>query len=119
MSQSITKSHLPWKFALFGIVVGLILLAIHIFDYKYNLFHLPTTEVPPNFSGSFLYTCFEWGSLILCPGLLLWLFDFSKSDSLGLFVWILAVLLNGPIYYGVGIITRALTNFLKSRQHAR
>ncbi len=40
---------------------------------------------------------------VMCPGLLLQIFTIGTSDRLGWVMWVLAVLLNAPIYYLLGL----------------
>lgn len=94
------KDHLPRRFALAGIVLGFTLMRLYWYDYRFNPFHLP----PP----TPLYTFLEKAMFVFCPGLLLQAFTIGTTDRLGWMMWVLAALLNGPIYYGVGLIFAAL-----------
>jgi len=77
-------------------------MALYWYDYKYNPFDLP--PVTP------LYNLLEKAMFLLCPGLLLQFFTIGTSDRLGWMMWILAALMNGPIYYCAGLILNALAN---------
>jgi hypothetical protein len=92
-------SKLPQRFALAGVLLGLTLMGLYWYDYKYNPFHLPPP--PP------LYNFLEKAMFVLCPGLLLQFFTIGTSDRLGWTMWILAALLNGPAYYLVGLMLAA------------
>lgn len=94
-------SKLPMRFALVGILVGFTVMALYWFDYRFNPFHLP--PLPP------LYTFLEKVMFVLCPGLLLQFFTIGTSDRLGWAMWVLAALLNGPIYYALGLLLVAIT----------
>jgi len=93
-------SRLPRRFALGGVLLGFALMGLYWYDYRYNPFHLPP---PPPF-----YNFLEKAMFLLCPGLLLQFFTIGTSDRLGWVMWILAALINGPIYYCVGLIFDAL-----------
>jgi hypothetical protein len=95
------SSKLPQRFALVGVSLGFTLMGLYWFDYKYNPFHLPPP--PP------IYHFLEKAMFVLCPGLLLQFFTIGTSDRLGWTIWVLAALVNGPVYYGAGMILVALT----------
>jgi hypothetical protein len=98
---------LPQKFALVGTVIGFTLMGLYWYDYKYNPFHLPPP--PP------IYSFLEKAMYLLCPGLLLQVFTIGTSDRLGWTMWILAALLNGPVYYLAGL---AFVAIVKGSGHA-
>jgi hypothetical protein len=93
-------SKLPQRFALVGVSLGFTLMGLYLYHYKYNPFHLPPP--PP------LYNFLEKAMFFLCPGLVLQFFTIGTSDRLGWTMWIVAALVNGPIYYGAGLILVAL-----------
>ena len=93
-------SRRPMKFALVGIVIGFAFMGLHWFDYRFNPFHLPP---PP-----LLYRLIEKAMFVLCPGLFLQVFTIGTSDWLGWVMWVLAALLNGPVYYLVGLLFAAI-----------
>jgi hypothetical protein len=95
------------RFALAGTVLGFTLMGVYWYDYKFNPFHLPP---PPSF-----YTFLEKAMFVLCPGLLLQVFTIGTSDRIGWTMWVLAALVNGPIYYGVGLISAVLVKKLRGR----
>jgi uncharacterized membrane protein YecN with MAPEG domain len=45
---------------------------------------------------------------VLCPGTLLQVFTLEMRGVFSWFMWIFAVLLNGPIYYAIGFVVSAL-----------
>jgi len=92
-------SKLPQRFALIGPLIGFAWMSLYWYDYKYNPFHLP----PP----STLYNFLEKVMFVLCPGLLLQIFTIGTSDRFGWMMWVLAALINGPIYYCVGLTLAA------------
>lgn len=89
-------SKLAQRFALLGIVIGFTVMGLYWYDYKYNPFHLPPP--PP------IYSFLEKAMYVLCPGLLLQVFTIGTSDRLAWAMWTLAALLNGPVYYLVGLV---------------
>lgn len=97
------------KFAYIGIAVGagaaLLWWSVQIFD----PFHLPTVgHVPPNYRAPLLYWIINDGIFVLCPGTLLQAFTLEMRGWFSWFMWILAVLLNAPIYYVIGLAVGAL-----------
>jgi hypothetical protein len=110
-------SNLPRRFAVAGIVLGFVFMALHWYEYKYNPFHLPSSEATqtlPSYSAPPLYNLVENGMFVLCPGLLLQVFTIGTGDRVAWIMWVLAALVNGPIYYVVGLILAAL---MKGRSH--
>jgi hypothetical protein len=95
---------LPQRFALAGLFLGFAWMGLYWYDYKYNPFHLPPP--PP------LYNFLEKAMFVLCPGLLLQIFTIGTSERLGWIMWVLAALLNGPLYYCAGL---ALAGIMKGR----
>jgi hypothetical protein len=89
-----TTSKLPRRFALVGVLLGITWMGLYLYDYKYNPFHLP----PP----SPLYKFLEGVMFVLCPGLFLQIFTIGTGDTMSWIMWTIAVILNGPIYYGLG-----------------
>ncbi len=79
-------------------------MGLYWYDYKYNPFRLP--PAPP------LYHFIEKAMFVLCPGLLLQVFTIGTSDRLGWVMWVFAALLNGPVYYVVGL---AFATIMKGR----
>ena len=97
------------KLALIGIAIGaadaLLWWAVYIF----NPFHLPTVgNIPPNYREPFLDLVISDSPFVLCPGSLLMFFTIDIGGWVAWFMWILAVLLNGPIYYGIGLLIEVL-----------
>jgi hypothetical protein len=111
-------STLPRRFALAGIVLGFVLMALYWYDYKYNPFHFPTSEAADklrNFPTHPVYDVAEKAMFILCPGLYLQVFTIGTGDRVALTMWVIAALMNGPIYYLVGVLLAA---FRKGGAHA-
>jgi hypothetical protein len=81
------------------------------YDYKYNPFHFPTSEAVDrltSFPAHPLYHLAEKVMFVLCPGLLLQVFTMNTSERVSLIMWVVVALLNGPIYYCVGLILVAV-----------
>ena len=93
-------SKVPPRFAMAGWLIGFVLMGLYWYDYKYNPFHLPPTPA--------IYHFLERVTFFFCPGLLLQLFTIGTTDRLGWGMWLLAVLLNGPIYYVIGLVCAAI-----------
>jgi hypothetical protein len=101
-------SKLAQRFALLGIAIGFAVMGLYWYDYTSNPFHLPPS--PP------IYSFLEKAMYVLCPGLLLQVFTIGTSDRLGWAMWTLAALLNGPVYYLVGLVFVAV---MKGRSRSR
>jgi len=113
-----TASRLPRRLALAGIVLGFVLMALYWYDYEYNPLHFPTSAAADKlakFPAHPVYDLAEKAMFILCPGLFLQVFTIGTGDAVALIMWVLAALLNGPIYYLVGLLIAA---FLKGGSHA-
>src|SRR5580700_3328485 len=97
--------NLPRRFALAGLVLGFALMALYWYDYKYNPFHFPTSETADkltSFPAHPVYHLAEKGMFVLCPGLFLQVFTIGTGDRVALIMWVIAALVNGPVYYLVG-----------------
>jgi hypothetical protein len=106
-------SKLPRWFAVSGIVLGFTFMALYWYVYKYNPFDFPTagmTDVRPGNYAPPIYSFLETAMFVICPGLLLTALFKGLNDVLGLIVWGIAALLNGPIYYLAGLILVSLMN---------
>jgi hypothetical protein len=100
-------SSLARKFAVVGIAVGITSVLLWWYVKIFNPFHLPTMEqamerVPPNYSAPLLFTVINYSVFVLCPGTLLMFFAMDMRGWFSWFMWVFAVLLNGPIYYAIG-----------------
>lgn len=87
-------------------------MAAYWLDYKYNLSRLPTsaeTQVHPGLQAPAWYIVADKLMVVLCPGLLLQTIPVDGSVWFALVLWVLAALLNGPIYYCIGLIFAVLT----------
>ncbi len=109
--------NLPKAFALAGILLGCLVLLVYWLDFKLNLFNLPTAGSSPskNHSTPWAYEIFHELIFILCPGQLLHLFTIGLGDTVSWLVWCLGALLNGPIYYVVGLLVSNIRASMRSR----
>jgi len=96
----VLTSRLPMKFAITGLVTGSIWMCLYFLDYKYNPFHLPPP--PP------LYRVLESTMFVLCPGLLLQFFAMGTSDRVAYLMWAVAICLNVPVYYLIGLLISSM-----------
>jgi hypothetical protein len=90
--------NLPRAFALAGIAIGCLCLLAYWLDYTFNIFNLPTLLI-----------------FVLCPGQFLHLFTIGIGGPIVWVVWGLGVLLNGPIYYLVGLLVSSIKASWRSR----
>jgi hypothetical protein len=108
---SLTTSKFPRRLAAIGIVIGFGFMAIWWYVDKYDPFHLPNWQQAQslgNFSAPQLLRFLEDLTFALCPASTLHLFTMDMGNATIYVTWVLAALLNGPIYYGIGLILAAL-----------
>jgi hypothetical protein len=101
------KSKIPLAFAITGLVIGFAFMAGYFYDLHYNPFHFPTWEQQRNLGGYSpppLHTFLERLMFTLVPGLLLFVFFIGIDGWPAIVMWVFFVLLNGPIYYGIGLV---------------
>jgi hypothetical protein len=106
-----SASRLPAKFATSGLTIGIVFMGLYWLDYSYNPFRLPP---PPLF-----YKLAEKAMFVLCPGLFLQVFTIGTSDRFSWMMWVLAVLLNGPVYYLMGLLAASIINSRHRRISSR
>jgi len=100
-----TSSKIPRILAVVGVVIGFVLMAVWWYVYKYDPFHLPTTG---SFSEPMPLKVLEYLTSILCPGSLLQILTMDTGVAMACLMWIIAALINGPLYYAIGLIIAAL-----------
>jgi len=109
--MSTTKSTLPRRLAIAGIIVGFGFMLASWYVYKYNPFHLPTSEQAEKmgqFSEPLASRLFDDATFVFCPGALLFFFTTDMSDSANYIMWVVVALINGPVYYCLGLILAAV-----------
>jgi hypothetical protein len=62
----------------------------------------------PQYSAPAIYRAIESAMFILCPGLWLQVFTIGIGSWFAWMLWAMAALMNGPIYYFIGLIPDAL-----------
>jgi hypothetical protein len=108
---------LPRRLAIIGIIVGFAFMAASWYAYKFDPFHLPTAEQAQkmgSFSEPMLLRLFDDLTFLLCPASLLFFFTMDLGETANCIMWVVVAIINGPIYYGVGVIFVALANLWKS-----
>jgi hypothetical protein len=111
-STRVTTSKLPRRLAVIGIIVGFAFMTASSYVDKYNPFHLPTVaqaERMGSFSEPALERLFDDLTFALCPGSVLFFFSMDLRDAASYFMWVVVALINGPIYYCLGLIFVTLT----------
>ena len=99
------SKNLPKAFALAGIAIGCLCLLVYWLDFTFNPFQLPTVGTAPlGYSAPWAYDFLHNLIFILCPGQFLHLFTIGYEGPVVWLVWCLGVLLNGPIYYLLGLL---------------
>ena len=112
-----TASKLPTRFAFAGFIIAAGVMVASWFIYKFNPFHLPTVaqaQQMGNFSEPFGLRLFDDLTFLICPGALLFFFTMDMGGTANWIMWGVVVLINGPIYYGLGMLLAALVNLRKS-----
>ena len=105
-----SKSKIPIIFGVTGLVIGFVFMAGYFYELHYNPFHFPTMEQAVEqaqtsghgYSAPPLYHFLERLMFALVPGLLLP--AIGIDGWVAIVLWVVAVLLNAPIYYCVGLV---------------
>jgi hypothetical protein len=108
-------SKVPRRLAAIGIFIGFGFMAIWWYVDRYNPFHLPTREQAQtmgNFSAPPALRFLEDVTFLLCPASFLHIFTMDTGSTMTYLTWVIAALINGFIYYFVGLI---LASLLKPR----
>jgi hypothetical protein len=111
--MALTTSRVPRRLAVIGIVIGFGLMMTWWYVDKYDPFRLPTwqqAQTMGNFSAPPLLKFLEDLTFALCPGSYLHLFTMDMGNVMTYLTWIVAALLNGPLYYAIGLV---ITAFMK------
>jgi len=74
-------------------------------DYRFSMFP----------SQSAISSFFDKAIFVLCPALVLQVFTIGTSDQLGWVMWLIAAIMNWPLYYLVGLMLAA---FMKRQKQA-
>ena len=116
-------SNVPRRLALVGVGVGLAFMAMWWYQDTYNFFHLPTEEQADkleSYTAPPLYWFFGDVTFLACPGSAITILakDLEGTQAF-VIAWLVAVLLNGAIYYGIGLIIAALTMHLRAHKEQR
>ena len=109
--ETMTKSKLPRRLAIVGLVVGFLLMAMWWYIDTYNPFHLPTVEQAQSmasYSPPRLYTFFENLVFDVLPVLWLQVFTIHAPAVVNYSIWVFAVLFDGAILYCVGLLVNAI-----------
>ena len=106
MEDRSNPRNLPRTFAFVGIAIGCLCLLAYWLDYTFNPFNLPAVGSlgPHDYSAPWAYEFLHNLIFVLCPGQLLHLFTIGMGSTVAWAVWSFGVLLNGPIYYLVGLL---------------
>lgn len=103
---------LPRRLAIAGILVGMGLMVFWECDYKYNFFHLPTAEEASRLQSSYTappaYRFLEKATFVLCPGVFLGFVTMDMGEVANLIMWLVTTVINGAVYYCVGLFLRAV-----------
>jgi hypothetical protein len=109
--MALTTSKLPLRLAVLGILIGFGLMATWWYVDRHDPFHLPTWQQAQsmgNFSAPPLLKFLQDVTFVLCPGSLLHVFTMDSGNVMTYLTWTVAALLNGPLYYVLGLIIAAL-----------
>ena len=109
---------LPRKLAAIGIGLGLVLMAVWWSVDKYNLFHLPTVEqvqlMKTSYSPPLVYRFLESLVFVLLPGMWISVLTIHAPAIVNYGIWAFAVLLDGAIFYCIGLLVNAIAARLHS-----
>jgi hypothetical protein len=99
------NSSVARRFAVVGTAIGVSGALLWWYVQIFDPFHLPPVgHVPPDYRAPLLYWIINDSVFLLCPATLLFFFTMEMRGWFSCFMWILAVLLNGPIYYAIGLV---------------
>jgi hypothetical protein len=110
---------LPWKLALVGVAMGLVLMGAWAYIDSHDPFHLPTVGQAAemqNFATPPLYHFLQTLTLVLYPGLWLQAFTIHAGPVANYTVWIFSLALDGVILYWVGLLVTRLRIRLQRRR---
>ena len=101
-------SKLPQKLGIVGLIFGLVLMSVSWYVDRYNPFHLLSVaqvrSMTTSYSPPQAYTYLEDTILLLLPALWLQVFTIHAGALVNYSIWFFAVLLDGAIMYGLGVI---------------
>jgi hypothetical protein len=109
--MSVTTSRIPRRLAILGIVIGFGLMSAWWYVDTYDPFHLPTwqqAQAMGSFSAPPLLKFLTDITFVLCPGALLHIYTMDTGSLMTYITWTAAAMLNGPLYYAVGLAGSAL-----------
>ncbi len=112
-----THSRLPRWFAIAGIALAVSYGVGSWFIYKFNLFHLPTVaeaQQMGSFNEPFGLRLFDGVFLSLCPAAFMFILTIDVGETSNMVMWVVVSLVNGGIYYAIGLIIAALMKLRKS-----
>jgi hypothetical protein len=109
---------LPRIFAIGGIAVGVLLMLTWYYVDTFDTFHLPTVEQAQTMQGSFsapwTYHALQTLTWLLCPAAMMQALAIHVPAMFTFAIWILAALINAPIYYGVGLVVEAILRMTRA-----
>jgi hypothetical protein len=89
-----------------GVLVGFLFMGFYYWVYSCNPFHFPVGQEPNtgNIEGQAFARTVDDVMWYAVPGLVLQVFTIWSSWLANVVVWVIAALLNGPIYYCAGLL---------------
>jgi hypothetical protein len=96
------------RFAIVGLVVSILFFSFWKLDYKFNFFHLPTAGNEPrgNYSQPVSRARVQRLNFIVCPPLAIMVFGMDLGASANLLLAAVVVLMNGALYFILGLRTK-------------
>lgn len=116
MAQIDPKLKIPLVFGAIGITIGFAFMAAYFCELQCDPFHFPTYEEQVALGGYSpppLYNFLEGLMFTLVPGLLAQ--PVGIDGWVAIVLWVVAVLLNGPIYFGAGALLLFLIRRVRPR----
>lgn len=110
--ETMTKSKLPRRLAIVGLIAGFLLMIAWLYVDTYNPFHLPTweqvREMRSSYSPPWGYTFLEDLVMYALPVLWLQAFTIHAPAVVNYSIWVFAVLFDGGVLYCVGLLVNAI-----------
>jgi hypothetical protein len=114
--KALSAKRLGLYFAVAGVTIGFFFMAYFLLSEKCNFFNFPTTEAPINTGNPTAQAFYRWSidfMTILCPGLNLMIFTIDATAGVNYSLWVISALLNGPIYFCLGLLVAGALNVLR------
>lgn len=114
------RKSLPRVLGIVGLALGFAFTAMWWYIDTYDPFHLPTTEqvqaMPDSYPTPHLYTLLRELTFVFLPGIWLQVFTIHLGRLINYPIWLFAALLDGAIFYCIGVLIRAIWRRMPRRE---